>query len=94
MVEYQGLTVPASPQARSFAVEFYKYLSISPLSPNPTRLMPGGLEKIPKDGFALLGSGTMGQRAVNREEEWMKPVRGERSSYMRSDRNIGLLLFS
>lgn len=80
-VEYQGFTVPASLQGRRFAVEFYRYLSESPLSPNPVRVMPGGLERIPEDGFALLGPGTMAQRAVNREKEWMKPVRGEKLVY-------------
>jgi NADPH:quinone reductase-like Zn-dependent oxidoreductase len=80
-VEYQGMTVPASPEGRTFAVEFYKYLSDSPLLPNPVRLMPGGLKRIVEDGFELLGTGTMGQRAVNREEEWMKPVSGEKLVY-------------
>jgi len=80
-VEYQGMTVPASPEARKFAVEFYKYLSNSPLLPNPVRLMPGGLKRIVEDGFELLGTGTMGQRAVNREEMWMKPVSGEKLVY-------------
>lgn len=81
MVEYQGFTIPASSEGRRFAVEFYKYLSRSPLSPNNVRLMPGGLEKISEDGFALLGPGNMGQRVLDREEEWMKPVRGEKLVY-------------
>jgi NADPH:quinone reductase-like Zn-dependent oxidoreductase len=80
-VEYQGMTVPALPEARDFAVEFYKYLSDSPLLPNPVRLMPGGLKRIVEDGFELLGTGTMGQRAVDRKEMWMKPVSGEKLVY-------------
>lgn len=80
-VEYQGMTVPASPEGRKFAVEFYKYLSESPLLPNPVRLMPGGLKRIVEDGFELLGTGTMGQRAMDREEMWMKPVSGEKLVY-------------
>jgi NADPH:quinone reductase-like Zn-dependent oxidoreductase len=80
-VEYQGMTVPASPEGRKFAVEFYRYLSDSPLLPSPVRLMPGGLRRIVEDGFELLGMGTMGQRAVNREEMWMKPISGEKLVY-------------
>jgi NADPH:quinone reductase-like Zn-dependent oxidoreductase len=80
-VEYQGMTVPASTEARKFAVEFYKYLSDSPLLPNPVRFMPGGLQRIVEDGFELLGTGTMGQRVVDREEAWMKPVSGEKLVY-------------
>jgi len=80
-VEYEGLTVPASPEARDFAVQFYKYISDYPLLPNPVRLMPGGLERIVGDGFLLLGPGTMDERAMTREEEWMRPISGEKLVY-------------
>jgi NADPH:quinone reductase-like Zn-dependent oxidoreductase len=80
-VEYQGMTVPASPEGRKFAVQFYRYLSDSPFLPNSVRLMPGGSKRIVEDGFELLGTGTMGQRAVDREEMWMKPVSGEKLVY-------------
>lgn len=80
-VEYQGFTIPASPEGRRFAVEFYKYLSKSPLCPNPVRRMPGGFERIFEDGFALLGPGNMEQRTADREEDWMRPVSGEKLVY-------------
>jgi hypothetical protein len=80
-VEYEALTVPASPEERKFAVKFYEYISESPLLSNQVRRMPGGLKRIVEDGFALLGPGTMDQRVVMRQEEWMKPVSGEKLVY-------------
>ena len=83
--EYQNMTLPASPRARQFAVSFYRFLSSSdemPIQPNPIRLMPGGLNRIVLDGFALLGPGTMEQRDGDRTEEWMKPVSGEKLVYL------------
>ncbi|OCK85451.1 GroES-like protein [Lepidopterella palustris CBS 459.81] len=84
-VEYQGFVVPASPRARQFAVAFYQFLSESRnesvLCPSPIRCMPGGLERVVSDGFTLLGPGTMGQRVTDREEDWMKPVSGEKIIY-------------
>jgi len=72
-VQYQGLTVPASPETRRFAVEFYRWLSEGgKLEPNPVREMPGGLERVVEDGFALLGTGSMQVREQRREEPWMK----------------------
>lgn len=54
-VQYQGMTVPASPEARRFALVFYRYFSSAvedgkgKLVPNPIHLMPGGVEKIVQD---------------------------------------------
>ncbi|KAK1833625.1 hypothetical protein QBC39DRAFT_400858 [Podospora conica] len=80
-VGYTGFVVPASAEARAFAAAFYRWLSEGRnLEPSPVRLMPGGLERVVEDGFALLGAGTMEDR-VSREEEWMKPVHGEKLVY-------------
>lgn len=79
---YQNLVVPASERARRFAVSFFEWLSSGGgLEPNPVRLMPGGLDKIVSDGFILLGSGSMEDRQVQRNEAWMKPIRGEKLVY-------------
>ncbi|KAF1975695.1 GroES-like protein [Bimuria novae-zelandiae CBS 107.79] len=83
-VEYQGFTIPRSPAARDFAVQFYRWLSSavgSAIKPVPIRLMPGGLEKVVQDGFHLLGSGKMEDRDVTRAEEWMRPVSAEKLVY-------------
>jgi NADPH:quinone reductase-like Zn-dependent oxidoreductase len=83
-VQYQGFTVKKSLVAREFAVKFYKWLSGavgSRLVPVPMRLMPGGLEKVIEDGFALLGPGKMEDRGEGRKEEWMKPVSAEKIVY-------------
>jgi NADPH:quinone reductase-like Zn-dependent oxidoreductase len=83
-VEYQGMTVGKSPAARAFAVAFYEWLGQalgSDLKPVPVRLMPGGLEKVVEDGFALLGAGGMEDRQVKRTEEWMRPVSAEKLVY-------------
>ena len=81
-IDYQNMVVRASPEARAFAVAFYKWLSEgSKLVANPVRLMPGGLEKIVPDAFALLGSGSMQDRAQARDEPWMKPLSAEKMVY-------------
>ncbi|OAK93592.1 GroES-like protein [Phaeosphaeriaceae sp. SRC1lsM3a] len=83
-VQYQGMTVKKSPAAREFAVAFYKWLGQgtgSDLKPVPIRLMPGGLEKVVDDGFALLGAGGMEDRQATRAEEWMRPVSAEKLVY-------------
>lgn len=81
-VQYQGMSLPASPKARGFAVAFYRWLSEGiKLEPNPIREMPGGLENIVEDGLRLLGSGTMGDRDVRSEKAWMKPLSGEKMVY-------------
>ena len=82
VVQYQGMNLPASQKARSFAVAFYKWLSEGGrLKPNPLREMPGGLENIVDDGFRLLGSGTMGDRDTKSEKAWMKPLSAEKMIY-------------
>ncbi len=53
------------------------------LHPNPVRKMPGGLERIVPDGFALL-SGLVSERQgleQRREEEHMRPISGEKLVY-------------
>lgn len=87
-VQYQGLTVPRSASARNFAVQFYQWLSTAAnveLKPVSVRLMPGGLDKITVDGFALLGAGTMKERHLVRQEEWMQPVSAEKLVYRLQD---------
>ena len=82
-VQYQGMHLPASPRARSFAVAFYEWLASGRgrLEPNPLREMPGGLESIADDGFGLLGSGTMGDRGSSSERAYMKPLSAEKMVY-------------
>jgi len=82
LVQYQGMNLPASPKARSFAVAFYEWFSEGGrLEPNPLREMPGGLESIVDDGLKLLGSGTMGDRDTKSEKSWMKPPSTEKMVY-------------
>jgi NADPH:quinone reductase-like Zn-dependent oxidoreductase len=81
-IQYQGFTVPASAEARRFAAAFYGWLSAGGrLEANPIRLMPGGLDRVVADGFALLGSGTMDARKRERREEWMRPISAEKLVY-------------
>jgi NADPH:quinone reductase-like Zn-dependent oxidoreductase len=83
-VQYQGLTVGKSPAARDFAAAFYQWLSQavgSELLPVPIRLMPGGLERVVEDGFALLGAGGMEDRQAKRSDDWMRPVSAEKLIY-------------
>ena len=83
-VQYQGFTVPRSPAARQFAVEFYKWISIaigSVIKPVPARLMPGGLGRVVEDGFHLLGSGKMEDKQIVRPESWMRPISSEKLVY-------------
>ena len=83
-IQYAGLRVPKSLNARAFAVEFFRWLSRGGrLEPNPVRVMPGGLERIVEDGFTLLGSNLMEDRELKKErdEPWMKPVSAEKLVY-------------
>ncbi|KAF2433522.1 GroES-like protein [Tothia fuscella] len=81
-IQYQGFTVPASPEARAFAVAFFNWLSREGgLKANPIRAMPGGLEGIVNDGFALLGPGSMQHRESSRDEPWMVPISAEKLVY-------------
>ncbi|KAF4622235.1 hypothetical protein D9613_009386 [Agrocybe pediades] len=90
-IKYNNEILPASPSWREFTVAFFKFLSagspidlsVFPISANPIRLMPGGLERIVSDGFSLLGYGKVSDRPSHSdvEEEWMKPISGEKLVY-------------
>jgi len=81
-VQYQGMMLPASPEARAFAVAFYKWLSEGGrLEPNPLREMPGGIDSIVDDGLRLLGSGTMTDRETKSDKDWMRPLSAEKMVY-------------
>ncbi|MCJ1230329.1 hypothetical protein MMC12_007002 [Toensbergia leucococca] len=81
-VQYQGMVLPTSQEARAFAVAFYKWLSEGgKLEPNPLREMPGGLDSIVDDGLTLLGSGTMKDRDTKSENIWMRPLSAEKMVY-------------
>ena len=82
-IQYQAFTVPESKTARDFAVLFYRWLGDvagKELVLNPVRSMPGGLDAVVRDGYALLGSGKMGERE-ERTEEWMRPISAEKLVY-------------
>jgi NADPH:quinone reductase-like Zn-dependent oxidoreductase len=80
-VEYHNLVVRTSPAKRSFATAFYKWLSDGGLlQPNPIRVMPGGLEKVVPDGFAVLGTGVT-SRGHDRTEQHMRPISAEKLVY-------------
>ncbi|KAI8234625.1 Trans-enoyl reductase ccsC [Colletotrichum sp. SAR 10_96] len=70
---YQGATLPMNPESRRFTAEFYNYMGFEASSgvvkvqPNPVRLMPGGLERIASEGFALL-TGAGDERPVSAEK--------------------------
>lgn len=82
---------PRDPAARGFGVQFFRYLTNSAIEgrtvvqPNPVRSMPGGLERIVPDGFALLSSGVMASSFAGqghaRKEEYMRPISGEKLVY-------------
>ncbi|POR36314.1 Zinc-type alcohol dehydrogenase-like protein C2E1P3.01 [Tolypocladium paradoxum] len=87
-IGYNGTILPANPSARDFATKFFDFLGSETLAggtklePNPARIMPGGLERIVPDGFALLGSGLVADRAsVQRDEEYMRPISAEKLVY-------------
>lgn len=83
---YNDATLPASPSWRAFSVAFYKFLSagsakdrsLFPISPNPVRLMPGGLAEIVSDAFMLIGAYKVVDRPVEATsegaKEWMNPA--------------------
>lgn len=80
-IEYHNLTVRTSPAKRSFATAFYKWLSDGGLlQPNPVRVMPGGLENVVQDGFAVLGTGVT-SRGHERKEQHMRPISAEKLVY-------------
>jgi len=77
------MTLPASYKAKLFTESFYRHFLSTELQlePNPVRLMPGGLEKVVRDGFTLLGAGSMDDREGSRTEKWMRPVSMEKLVY-------------
>lgn len=78
----QGFVVPASKGARKFAVAFYRWLSAGgELEANPVRVMPGGLERVVPDGFALLGTEVTERREREGNEEHMRPISAEQLVY-------------
>jgi hypothetical protein len=84
--------MPASAEWRALTVDFFRWLSYSspgnprvkfPIEPNPVRLMPGGPERVPIDGFYLLGGGDIhgrDQGEANREQH-LRPISGEKLVY-------------
>lgn len=84
-----GITIPANAEARAFAAAFYEYLGSGArtgqikLHPIPVRVMPGGLEKIPTDGFALL-SGSFEAKGQGKKdyENRLRPISGEKIVYV------------
>lgn len=85
-VQYHKFVVKTSPSKRAFAAAFYSWLSNGgQLIANPVRVMPGGLERIAPDGFALLGAGNVTARQQSRQESWMKPVSAEKLVYRLQD---------
>ncbi|KAM0192268.1 hypothetical protein ACHAPI_008442 [Fusarium lateritium] len=87
-VGYNDAVLPANSEAHSFAKEFYQFLSTplpsgrAQLEPNPVRLMLGGLNKVILDGFALLGNGSVSERAkLARDEDFMRPISAEKLVY-------------
>ncbi|KAH0429428.1 zinc-binding oxidoreductase [Colletotrichum camelliae] len=68
-----GATLPANPEARRITAEFYNYMGseassgVVKVQSNPVRLMPGGLERIASEGFALL-TGAGGEQPVSAEK--------------------------
>ncbi|EKC98228.1 hypothetical protein A1Q2_07482 [Trichosporon asahii var. asahii CBS 8904] len=78
-----ALQIPADPKKREFATKFYEWLSEThALKANPIRRMPGGLEKVTEDGFVLLGPQWVSERAnIDRKEDYMKPISGEKLVY-------------
>ena len=87
-VQYHNMVVPFSEEARIFATTFYRWLSEGDkLVANLVRLMPGYLDRIGPDGFALLGSGSMHDRQQNRVEPWMKPISAEKLVYRIDSQN-------
>jgi hypothetical protein len=88
-----GEILPASPSWRDLTVAFFRYLSGGsptdptrfPIAANPIRLMPGGLDRIVPDAFALIGSGKVSDRVLYEKEygsrPWMRPISGEKLVY-------------
>ena len=82
------MTLPANAQARAFAAALYTYLGSGPesknarLHPNPVRVMPGGLEKIPLEGFGLLSKSFKPDRYEHGDsQDYLRPISGEKLVY-------------
>lgn len=82
-----GIIFPAKPESREFAVKFFDFLNSGAkkneikLQPNPVRNMPGGLERIVPDGFALLSGLVAERKGLGRSEEYMRPISAEKLVY-------------
>ncbi|KAM3449678.1 hypothetical protein MY3296_006762 [Beauveria thailandica] len=82
-----GAFFPAKPEAREFAAKFFAFLNSGArddeikLQPNPIRQMPGGLERIVPDGFALLSGMVVDRKPLDRSEEYMRPISAEKLVY-------------
>ncbi|EEU38909.1 uncharacterized protein NECHADRAFT_88920 [Fusarium vanettenii 77-13-4] len=76
-IGYQGASIPANPEARRFAAEFFAFLGSegsqrkAKLAGNPIRQMPGGLEKI-AEGLALVSPNKMPE---------VRPISAEKAVY-------------
>ncbi|OWT43224.1 zinc-binding oxidoreductase [Pochonia chlamydosporia 170] len=82
-----GVFFPAKPEAREFAAKFFDFLNSGAkendvkLHPNPIRRMPGGLERIVPDGFALLTGLVIDRKGFGRTEDYMRPISAEKLVY-------------
>jgi hypothetical protein len=89
LIFFTGITLPANAEARSFAAAFYKYIGqestseLNILQPSPVRLMPGGLEEIVSDGFAVLRNSSLASGAGSDLEgkTHLRPISMEKLVY-------------
>ncbi|KAF9449238.1 GroES-like protein [Macrolepiota fuliginosa MF-IS2] len=89
-IVYNSLVLPSPASHRQLAVDFFRFLSSGSrddpskfsVTPNPVRLMPGGLDDIPRDGFTLLGSGLVVNRVKSEKtKQHMRPISAEKLVY-------------
>ncbi|KAK0200323.1 zinc-binding oxidoreductase [Desarmillaria ectypa] len=88
-VLYNEEILPESREWRAFTVAFFSFLGKDgqklPIQPNPVRVMPGGLESMVAEGFALLVSSKVADRGKNAvkssSKPWMRPISGEKLVY-------------
>ncbi|KAK1143702.1 hypothetical protein N8T08_006102 [Aspergillus melleus] len=88
-IGYHGVTLPANPEARRFAAAFFKYIGQGPTSGSnvlqsvPIRLMPGGLDQIHSDGFAVLRNSPLASNAGSDKkiEPHLQPISMEKLVY-------------
>ncbi|KAL2835440.1 chaperonin 10-like protein [Aspergillus pseudoustus] len=90
VIDYgDGHVFSAPPESREFAIKFYEFLSSAvdggkvALEPNPVRKMPGGLERIVPDAFALLSGLVSDRRDKDRQgqDDHSRPISGEKLVY-------------